>query len=270
VNKNGIPSKPLPTVVFVHGGPTARDTWGFGLYPQYLANRDYAVIQCNYRGSTGFGKAFINAGNGEWGLKMQQDLTDAVHWAIEKKISDPSKVAIAGYSYGGYATLAGLAFTPDLYACGVDIVGPSNLMSLLNSIPEYWKAGYNSLAKKMGGSPNTIDGMEKLRKSSPIFSASSIKKPLLIGQGANDPRVKQAEADQIFDALKSSNIPVTYVLFSNEGHGFSHPENDMAFWGIAEKFLGECLGGKIEPMTNEIEKSTAKVQSHNVQKSHTK
>lgn len=265
VNKNGIPSKPLSTIVFVHGGPTARDSWEFSLYPQYLANRNYAIIRCNYRGSTGFGKAFVNAAVGEWGLKMQQDVTDAVHWAIEKKISDPSKIAIAGYSFGGYSTLAGLAFTPDLYACGVDIVGPSNLISLLNTIPEYWKAAYKSLANKMGGSPNTVEGMEKLRKSSPLFAANNIKKPLLIGQGANDPRVKQAEADQIFEALKSSNIPVTYVLFSNEGHGFTHPENDIAFWALAEKFLGDCLGGKVEPLTDEIEKSTAKVQSHNVQ-----
>lgn len=265
--KNGTPSERLPTIMLVHGGPHARDEWTFSLYPQYLANRNYAVIQCNYRASTGYGKAFLNAGNGQWGLKMQEDLTVAMRWAIQQKgIADPNKLAIVGGSYGGYATLAGLAFTPDLYACGVDLVGPSNLITLIKSFPPYWLSAIKSWIVDVGGDPDTEEGREKLRKSSPLFSADKIKKPLLIGQGANDPRVNKAESDQIFEALKASNIPVTYVLFSNEGHGFNHPENNIAFWALAEKFLGDCLGGRVEPVTDEIEKSTAQIQTTSPQK----
>jgi dipeptidyl aminopeptidase/acylaminoacyl peptidase len=240
------PPQPLPTVLFVHGGPWARSSWGYNPYHQWLATRGYAVLDVNFRGSTGFGKRFVNAGNGEWAAKMHDDLIDAVDWAVKEKIADRDKVAIMGGSYGGYATLVGLTFTPDKFACGVDIVGPSNLITLLSSIPPYW-APYIALFKKRVGNHTTPEGQAFLKSRSPLSFADKITRPLLIGQGANDPRVKQPESDQIVEAMQAKKIPVTYVLFPDEGHGFARPENRMSFNAVAEAFLAACLGGKAQP-----------------------
>ncbi|URX62532.1 S9 family peptidase [Luteibacter anthropi] len=254
----GVPDHPLPLVLFVHGGPWARDNYGYNRYHQWLANRGYAVLSVNYRGSTGFGKRFISAGDLQWGRKMHDDLLDAVKWAVDQKITSPEQVAIMGGSYGGYATLAGLTFTPDTFACGVDIVGPSNLQTLLKTIPPYWEAGKVQFYKRMGD-PTTEAGRQLLQERSPLNKADAIKKPLLIGQGANDPRVNQAESDQIVKAMDAKHIPVTYVLFPDEGHGFARPENNIAFNAVAEQFLGKCLGGRSEPIGNALKASTAKV-----------
>ncbi|MFC0679625.1 S9 family peptidase [Lysobacter korlensis] len=237
----------VPMVLLVHGGPWARDSYGYSSYAQWLANRGYAVLSVNFRGSTGFGKEFTNAGNGEWAGKMHDDLLDAVQWAVDQGITTKDQVAIMGGSYGGYATLAGLTFTPDAFACGVDIVGPSNLNTLLSTVPPYWASFYEQLAKRMGD-PRTEEGKKWLTERSPLTHASKIKKPLLIGQGANDPRVKQAESDQIVQAMQKNSIPVTYVLFPDEGHGFARPENSKAFNAVAEGFLSQCLGGRAEPI----------------------
>ncbi|TWB14164.1 dipeptidyl aminopeptidase/acylaminoacyl peptidase [Nitrospirillum amazonense] len=255
---DGHPDQPLPLVLFVHGGPWARDGYGYNGYHQWLANRGYAVLSVNYRGSTGFGKNFITAGNLQWGRKMHDDLIDAVDWAVKQGITTKDKVAIMGGSYGGYATLAGLTFTPDAFACGVDIVGPSNLATLLKTIPPYWEAGKQQFYKRMGD-PTTEDGRQLLHDASPLFKAADIKKPLLIGQGANDPRVNQAESDQIVKAMKEKNIPVTYILFPDEGHGFARPENSIAFNAAAEQFLGACLGGRAEPFGAAFKGSTITV-----------
>jgi dipeptidyl aminopeptidase/acylaminoacyl peptidase len=201
----------------------------------------------NYRGSTGFGKGFINAANMEWAGKMHDDLIDAVNWAVKEKIADPKKVAIMGGSYGGYATLVGLTFTPDVFACGVDIVGPSNIVTLLNTIPPYWAPMIEMFTSRVGDH-RTEDGKSFLTQRSPLTFADRIKKPLLIGQGANDPRVKQAESDQIVKAMQDKKIPVTYVLFPDEGHGFARPENRMSFNAVAEGFLSQHLGGRFEPI----------------------
>ncbi|MBI1827141.1 MAG: S9 family peptidase [Planctomycetes bacterium] len=252
------PSHPLPMVLFVHGGPWARDAWGLNGSHQWLANRGYAVLSVNYRGSTGFGKNFINAANMEWAAKMHDDLIDAVNWAVKEKIADPTKVAIMGGSYGGYATLVGLTFTPDTFACGVDIVGPSNLVTLLNTIPPYWTPMIETFTKRVGDH-RTEEGKSMLTQRSPLTFADRIKKPLLIGQGANDPRVKQAEADQIVNAMKSKSIPVTYVLYPDEGHGFARPENRMSFNAVAEAFLAEHLGGRYQPVGGDFTNSTISV-----------
>jgi len=257
-NANGVPDKPLPMVLFVHGGPWGRDGYGYNSVHQWLANRGYAVLSVNYRASTGFGKSYIAAGNLQWGLKMHDDLIDAVDWAIKKGITSKDKVAIMGGSYGGYATLAGLTFTPDTFACGVDIVGPSNLATLLKTIPPYWEAGKVQFYKRMGD-PTTPEGQKILHDASPLFKADQIKKPLLIGQGANDPRVNQAESDQIVKAMADKNIPVTYVLFPDEGHGFARPQNSIAFWAVTEQFLKANLGGRAEPIGDALKPSTAKV-----------
>jgi dipeptidyl aminopeptidase/acylaminoacyl peptidase len=241
----GIPARPVPLVLNVHGGPWARDSWGFNPMHQLLANRGYAVLSVNYRGSTGFGKKFLNAGNREWAGKMHDDLIDAVDWAIKKKIADPKKVAIMGGSYGGYATLVGLTFTPDKFTCGVDIVGPSNLQTLLKTIPPYW-APVMQLFKDRVGDYTTEEGKKFLEERSPLTHVARIQKPLLIGQGANDPRVKQAESDQIVKAMQEKKIPVTYVLFPDEGHGFARPPNRLAFNAVAEAFLARYLGGRYE------------------------
>ncbi len=216
----GRPDKPLPMVLLVHGGPWGRDSWGFDNEHQLLANRGYAVLSVNFRGSTGFGKDFTNAGNKEWAGKMHDDLIDAVDWAIADKIADPKRVAIAGGSYGGYATLVGLTFTPGKFACGVDIVGPSNLLTLLSTIPPYW-APAMQMFKDRVGDPTTEEGKKLLNERSPLNLADKIERPLLIGQGANDPRVKKAESDQIVQAMEAKKIPVTYILFPDEGHGFA-------------------------------------------------
>lgn len=257
-DNNGIPGSPLPMVLFVHGGPWARDSWGFNAYHQWLANRGYAVLSVNYRGSTGFGKDFINAGNMEWAGKMHDDLIDAVNWAVEQKIAEKNKVAIMGGSYGGYATLVGLTFTPDDFACGVDIVGPSNLRTLLETIPPYWTPMINMFTSRVGDH-RTEEGRKFLDSHSPLTYVDRIKKPLLIGQGANDPRVKQTEADQIVKAMQDKNIPVTYVLYPDEGHGFARPENRLSFNAVAEIFLSQFLGGKSEPIGDDFKNSTITV-----------
>ena len=254
------PAKPLPMVLLVHGGPWARDTWGFNRTHQWLANRGYAVLSVNYRGSTGFGKGFVSASKFEWAGTMHNDLLDAVDWAVKEGIADPKRVAIMGGSYGGYATLVGLTFTPDVFACGVDIVGPSNLATLLATIPPYW-APVRTLFTSRVGDISTEEGKAKLAERSPLTKADKIVKPLLIGQGANDPRVKQAESDQIVTAMNAKNIPVTYVVFSDEGHGFKRPENSMAFNAVAEAFLAKHLGGRFEPVGDDFNGSTIDIKN---------
>ncbi len=250
----GLSPKNLPLVLSVHGGPWARDSWGYDGEVQWLANRGYAVLQVNFRASTGFGKDFLNAGNGQWGVgSMQHDLTDAVQWAVAEGYADPKKIAIMGGSYGGYATLAGLTFTPELYTCGVDIVGPSNMQTLMETIPPYWKPFKMQMLKRIGD----VEKDEVLNKKiSPLFHVDAIKAPLMIGQGANDPRVKKAESDQIVSAMRGRNIPVTYILFPDEGHGFARPENRLDFNGMVEEFLARYLGGRSE-LYQKVKGSTA-------------
>ena len=255
---DGIPDAPVPMVLLVHGGPWARDGYGFNAAHQLLANRGYAVLSVNFRGSTGFGKAFLNAANKQWGLKMHDDLIDAVQWAIDQGIAVADRIAIMGGSYGGYATLAGLTFTPEVFACGVDIVGPSNLETLLETIPPYWAPLVKTFHERMGD-PSTEEGRELLRAASPLYKADRIVRPLLIAQGANDPRVKQSESDQIVGAMKAAGIPVTYVLYPDEGHGFARPENSIAFYAIAENFLAECIGGRAEPLGDALKPSSTEI-----------
>jgi dipeptidyl aminopeptidase/acylaminoacyl peptidase len=254
----GVPEAPVPMVLLVHGGPWARDGYGFNRAHQWLANRGYAVLSVNFRGSTGFGKAFINASNLEWGAAMHDDLIDAVEWAVGRGVAERERIAIMGGSYGGYATLAGLAFTPEVFACGIDIVGPSNLETLLETIPPYWEPMVKQFHQRMGN-PETTEGKALLVERSPLHKADRISRPLLIGQGANDPRVKQSESDQIVEAMKRHGIPVTYVLFPDEGHGFHKPTNNIAFNAITENFLATVLGGRAEPMGGEVEKSSAQI-----------
>ncbi|MDQ0781879.1 S9 family peptidase [Chryseobacterium sp. W4I1] len=243
---SGSSGKNLPVVVLVHGGPKGpRDYWGYSSTVQFLANRGYAVMQPNFRASGGYGKKFKNAGDLQWGKLMQDDITWGVKYLIDKGIADKNKVVIMGGSYGGYATLAGLAFTPDLYAGGVDIVGPSNLFTLLDSVPAYWEAARASLYG-MVGDPRTEEGKKRMREASPLFSADKIVKPLLIIQGANDPRVKQAEADQIVIALREKGKKINYILADDEGHGFRKPVNNMAMYAETEKFLSEIIGGRYQ------------------------
>lgn len=233
----------LPLVLNVHGGPWYRDSWGYNGEAQWLANRGYACLQVNFRGSTGYGKEFVNAGDKEWGGKMHDDLVDAVHWAIEQGIANPEKVAIYGGSYGGYAALVGATFTPDLFCCALDLVGPSNLLSFITSIPPYWET-YKAIFYKRVGNPDTE--ADFLESRSPLFKVDNIKIPMLIAQGANDPRVKQAESEQIVAAMKEKGIEHEYLLFPDEGHGFAKPENRIKFYTAAEKFLAKHLGGRYE------------------------
>ena len=256
----GVPAKNLPLLLVVHGGPWARDSWGINPYIQLFANRGYAVLQINFRGSTGFGKKYLHAGDRAWGLTMQNDLTDGVKWAVEQGIADPRRVGIFGGSYGGYAALAGAAFTPDLYRCAIDECGPSNLFTLLASFPPYWEVARSIFFTRVGN-PNDPKDKELLTAASPLFSADKIKIPMLIGQGANDPRVKQAEAEQIVDAIAKHRGSAVYVLYSDEGHGFVRPENRIDFTARMEKFLADNLGGRYEPMKGErMPGSTAKVR----------
>ncbi|MEM9661159.1 MAG: S9 family peptidase [Planctomycetota bacterium] len=248
----------LPMVLLVHGGPWARDRFGYNGTHQWLSNRGYAVLSVNYRGSTGFGKDFINAGNFEWAGKMHDDLIDAVDWAVDEGIADEQRVAIMGGSYGGYATLVGLTFTPDTFACGVSIVGPSNLRTLLATIPPYWAPVMKMFTTRVGD-PTTDEGLALLEERSPLNYVEKIERPLLIGQGANDPRVKQSESDQIVEAMQAKNIPVTYALFPDEGHGFARPENRTAFNAVAESFLSQHLGGRYEPIDDDLLPSTIQV-----------
>ena len=212
----------------------------------------------NYRGSKGFGKGFVNAGDREWAGAMHDDLIDAVDWAVEQGIADRDRVAIMGGSFGGYATLVGLTFTPEVFACGVDIVGPSNLNTLLDTVPPYWKPLLTFMRTRVGDN-STEEGRRFLAERSPLSRVESIVRPLLIGQGANDPRVKQAESDQIVDAMKDRGIPVTYVLYPDEGHGFAKPENNLSFMAFAEGFLARCLGGRFEPVGEDFEGSSIQV-----------
>jgi dipeptidyl aminopeptidase/acylaminoacyl peptidase len=255
---NGRPDRPLPMVLLVHGGPWARDTWGLDPEHQWLANRGYAVLSVNYRGSTGFGKAFINAANREWAGKMHVDLLDAADWAVREGIALKDKIAILGGSYGGYAVLVGLTFTPDVFACGVDIVGPSSLVTLLNTIPPYWEPAIAMFTTRVGDH-RTEEGRKFLESRSPLSFVDRIQRPLLIGQGANDPRVKQSEADQIVAGMQRKGIPVTYVLYPDEGHGFARPENRLSFNAVVEAFLSQYLGGRYEPVGNDFKGSTITV-----------
>ena len=257
-DNDGRPERPVPLVLLVHGGPWARDEYGYSAIDQWLANRGYAVLAVNYRGSTGFGKDFVNQSDQQWAAKMHDDLVDAVDWAVESGVTTRDQVAIMGGSYGGYATLVGLTFTPDVFKCGVDIVGPSNLNTLLGTIPPYWAAFFEQFAKRVGD-PRTEAGRQLLAERSPLTHVAKINRPLLIGQGANDPRVKQAESDQIVAAMREKKIPVTYVLFPDEGHGFARPENSKAFFAVGEGFLAQCLGGRAQPIGSDFTGSSITV-----------
>jgi dipeptidyl aminopeptidase/acylaminoacyl peptidase len=243
----GVEPRKLPMVLLVHGGPWTRDAWGYHAIAQWAANRGYAVLQVNYRGSSGYGKKFISASFKEWGGKMQEDLLDAVAWAVQEGVADPSRVAIFGASYGGYATLAGLTFSPETFACGVDIVGPSNLRTFIETSPPYWKPMRGMLNLRIGN-PDDPEGQRRLREVSPVFHAERIVRPLLIAHGAKDPRVKQEESEQIVSAIEKRGGKVTYVLYPDEGHGFARPPNRLDFYARAEAFLASCLGGRAEPM----------------------
>ncbi len=249
------PTQRLPMVLLVHGGPWTRDLWGLHPNHQWLANRGYAVLSVNYRGSTGFGKAFVNAANLEWAGKMHDDLIDAVDWAIAQHIADPARVAIMGGSYGGYAALVGLTFTPEKFACAIDLVGISNLVTFLNTIPEYWLT-WKSLWKVRTGDYTTEVGRRFLEERSPLNRADRIVRPLLIGQGANDVRVKASESEQIVAAMQQHGIPVTYVYYCDEGHGLGRPENRRSFMAVVEAFLAAHLGGRCEPVGDDFENST--------------
>jgi len=248
----GVEAKNLPAMIVPHGGPWGRDSWGYNSFAQFLANRGYAVLQPNFRASTGYGKKFLDAGNKQWGDKMQDDVTWGAKYLIAQGIADPKRVGIMGGSYGGYATLAGVAFTPDVYAAAVSIVGPSNLITLLESIPPYWEQARKLFYERMGD-PNTPEGKVQLLRQSPLTAAAKIKTPLLVVQGANDPRVNKRESDQIVIALRDRGFPVEYLVAPDEGHGFARPVNNMAMFASAEKFLAKYLGGRYqETMTPEV------------------
>jgi len=235
----GVKAKNLPVVFNPHGGPWARDYWGFNPEVQFLANRGYAVLQMNFRGSTGYGKNFVNISYKQWGRTMQNDITDGVKWLIDQGIADKNRIAIYGGSYGGYATLAGLTLTPDLYACGVDYVGVSNLFTFMNTIPPYWEP-MREMFYEMVGHP--VKDSIWLAEVSPVLHADRIKVPLLIAQGANDPRVNKNESDQMVEALKKRGITVEYMVKDNEGHGFRNEENRFDFYRAMEKFLANHIG----------------------------
>ncbi len=238
---NGVESKDLPLVVIPHGGPSARDVWGFDSESQFLANRGIAVLNVNFRGSTGYGKAFWQAGFKQWGRKMQDDVTDGVLWAVEQGIADKSRLAIYGGSYGGYAALAGATFTPDLYACAVSYVGPSNIFTLLETIPPYWKPLIEMEYEEIG---DPVKDKDLLTEISPVFHAENIKIPLFVAQGANDPRVNKAESDQIVEAVKKAGKDVVYMVKDNEGHGFHNEENRFDFYRTMEEFFKKHLGSR--------------------------
>jgi dipeptidyl aminopeptidase/acylaminoacyl peptidase len=248
---DGRPDRPISMVFTPHGGPWGRDVWGYNAWHQWLANRGYAVLAVNFRASTGLGKAFTNAGNLQWGGKIMADQIDAVQWAIAHGIADPQKVAVFGASFGGYSTLAGLTLYPDVFACGVDVCGPVNLITLLKTIPAYWKPMLELFTTRMGDF-RTEAGQVLLTQHSPLTYVARICRPLLIAQGANDPRVKQAESEQIVAAMQARGIPVTYVLYPDEGHGFARPENEQSFCAVTEAFLARCLGGRYEPIGDDF------------------
>ncbi len=256
----GVPAKGLPMVLNPHGGPWARDVWGFNPTAQWLANRGYAVLQPNFRGSTGYGKKFLNAGNKQWGLKMHDDLIDCVNWSVKEGVADAKRIGIMGGSYGGYCALAGVTYTPETFACSVDIVGPSNLKTLIGSIPPYWKPIRSMFDVRMGNVDDPADA-ELIRKASPLTYADKIVRPLLIGQGANDPRVNQAESEQIVAAIEKNKGSAVYVLYPDEGHGFARPENRLDFNARTEQFLAAHLGGRLEPLkADKVPGSTAIVR----------
>ncbi|MEO1247461.1 MAG: S9 family peptidase [Pseudomonadota bacterium] len=256
---DGRPEEALPMVLAVHGGPWARDNYGYSSWHQWLANRGYAVLSVNYRGSTGFGKEFTRAAIKEFAGKMHDDLIDGVQWAVEAGVADPDKVAIAGGSYGGYATLIGVSFTPDTFACGVDIVGPSSLATLIESFPEYWKPFLEGTWYTYVGDPAVPEEREDMLARSAISRVDDISVPLLVGQGQNDPRVTKLESDQLVDAMSANELPVTYVNFPDEGHGFARPENRLAFYAVMEGFLEGCLGGGSEPVDDAFDGSTIEI-----------
>ena len=258
-DNDGRPERPVPMVLYVHGGPWARDQYGYNAIHQWLANRGYAVLSVNYRGSTGFGKQFIESAVGQWAGKMHDDLIDAVDWAIDRGVTSRDRVAIMGGSYGGYATLVGLTFTPDRFRCGVDIVGPSNLVTLMESFPAYWRPILAGTFYRHIGDPATPEGRARAMAQSPITRVDRIRVPLLIGQGQNDPRVVKAESDQIVAAMRQRGLPVTYVNFPDEGHGFVRPPNSMSFFAITEAFLQPCLGGRYQPIGDDFTGSSLQV-----------
>jgi dipeptidyl aminopeptidase/acylaminoacyl peptidase len=249
----GRPDKPLPLVLWVHGGPWSRDAWGFSAVHQWLANRGYMVMSVNYRGSAGFGKKFVEAGNLEWGGKMHEDLLDAVEWAVSKKLADPARVAIMGGSYGGYAALVGMTMSPEIFACGIDICGPSNLATFLAQMPDpdRWAARV--------GDFRTEEGAALLAQRSPATHVAKIAKPLLVAQGANDPWVARSETDQMVQGLARKGVPVTYVVYADEGHGLARAQNRLSFYAVAEGFLAEHLGGRAEPVGDDFAGSTIKI-----------
>ncbi|MBV9833982.1 MAG: S9 family peptidase [Alphaproteobacteria bacterium] len=253
--RDAVEGRPGPMVLVVHGGPWGRDEWGLNSTHQWLANRGYSVLSVNYRGSTGFGKAFVNAANMEWGRRMHDDLIDAVDWAIAQKIADPAKVAIYGGSYGGYAALAGATFTPEKFACVVDIFGISSLTTFLDTIPPYWRP-WQTVWKTRMGDYTSEAGRAMLRERSPLYHVDRIVRPMLIAQGANDVRVTPSESDQLVAEMQRRKIPVSYVYFSDEGHGFRRVENRRAFTAVAEAFLARHLGGRVEPVTDDFVGST--------------
>jgi acylaminoacyl-peptidase len=253
------PREPLPMVLIVHGGPWGRDLYSYRGDHQWLANRGYAVLSVNYRASTGFGKAFVHAGAREHAGKMHDDLIDAVEWAVAGGIARRDKVAIMGISYGGYATLVGLTFTPDVFCCGVSIVGISNLVTLLENMPPYW-AGFDEFMFASYADVRTEEGRAWLRARSPLYRVDQIRRPLLIGHGANDVRCKQQESDQIVAAMRARGLPVTYVVYPEEGHGFMRPESRTSFNAITEAFLAAHLGGRCEPIGGDLAGSSLQVR----------
>ena len=260
VDADGTPPHPLPMVLLVHGGPAGRDTWRFNDHHQWLADRGYAVLSVNFRGSTGFGKRFIKSAHREWGGRMHDDLVDAVRWAVARRIADPAKVAIMGWSYGGYASLVGMTFTPDLFACGVAVVAPSSLVTLLESAPPHWKPSL-AIWRALVGDHTTDDGRAFLRSRSPLTYVDRIRRPLLIGHGCNDPRVKKSEADQIVGAMAAKGLPVTYVVYADEGHGLRRPQNRLSFFAVAEAFLSRHLGGRCEPVGDDFANSSISIEA---------
>ena len=245
----------------VKSTPYQRDNWGMNVIHQWLANRGYVVLSVNFRGSTGFGKKHFLSSTGEWGRKMHEDILDATQWLIDEKIADPQKIAIMGGSYGGYETLVALTQSPETYACGVDLVGISNLVTFLESFPPYWRPLVESSVIRIGGDHRTEAGRAFLLSRSPFSYIDHIQKPLLIGQGENDPRVPKRESDQMVQRMQEKNIPVFYVAYPNEGHGFVRPENNRSFWGVAELFLTQCLGGRAEPLGDIAKASSMRIEA---------
>jgi len=246
LHEKGVPFQPVPLVLLVHGGPNFRDYWGFNPFHQWLANRGYAVLSVNFRASTGYGKAHLLAGHGEWGRKIHHDLLDAVQWAIDNRIAMPDKIAIMGTSFGGYSTLVGLTQSPESFCCGVDLVGPANLETMAKSFPPYWQAMQGVINEMLGCDPDTEEGKAYLKERSPLYFADHITQPLLMGHGTNDVRVMQNESDQMVRAMQKNKVPVTYVVFPDEGHKLMLPGNRIAFYALAEKFLAKNLGGRFE------------------------